>query len=77
MKNLEVKCPSCQLKFNYYESDFRPFCSDRCRLVDLGEWLNESYRTPAQNLTQEDLVELEELSFTYMQTNDDGINNES
>jgi len=28
------------------ESRFRPFCSERCRLIDLGAWVTESYRVP-------------------------------
>jgi uncharacterized protein len=28
---------------------FRPFCSARCRLIDLGRWLGESYRIPAES----------------------------
>lgn len=45
-KVLNVKCPHCGTKFSYYESKFRPFCSERCRMVDLGHWLEESYRIP-------------------------------
>jgi endogenous inhibitor of DNA gyrase (YacG/DUF329 family) len=45
-KVLNIKCPLCEKAFNYYDSDFRPFCSERCRLIDLGAWLNESYAVP-------------------------------
>jgi endogenous inhibitor of DNA gyrase (YacG/DUF329 family) len=45
-KLLIVKCPHCAVKFEYYQSKFRPFCSERCRLIDLGCWLDESYRVP-------------------------------
>ncbi len=38
-----VKCPHCQKKFTYNKSEFRPFCSEKCKLIDLGSWLNESY----------------------------------
>lgn len=31
---------------------FRPFCSDRCRMVDLNRWLSESYRIPASEPDQ-------------------------
>ncbi len=54
MKKLQVKCPHCKTEFSYHASEFRPFCSERCRMVDLGHWLEESYRVPAQNLTQEE-----------------------
>jgi uncharacterized protein len=42
-----LECPICQRRVTYESSDqapFRPFCSRRCKLVDLGRWLNEEYR---------------------------------
>ncbi len=61
MKQLEVTCPRCKKKFNYYSSEFRPFCSEKCRLIDLGQWLNESYSVPAQKLTPEEIDNLEQI----------------
>jgi len=61
MKVIEVKCPTCEKKFNYYSSDFRPFCSEKCRLIDLGQWLNESYAVPANKLTALEAETLENL----------------
>lgn len=61
MKQLEVVCPTCKKKFNYYSSEFRPFCSERCRLIDLGQWLTESYTVPVEKLTEEEVQTLEEL----------------
>lgn len=42
-----VKCPTCgeQVTWND-EATFKPFCSDRCRLIDLGAWANEDYQIP-------------------------------
>lgn len=40
-----VKCPTCGAPVVWCEpSRYRPFCSERCRLIDLGEWLDESRR---------------------------------
>ena len=64
MSELRVKCPHCKVEFLYRTSEFRPFCSERCRMVDLGHWLEESYAVPAQNLTMEEqdrLVSLVEV----------------
>lgn len=37
-----VKCPTCRRSVEWSaESPYRPFCSDRCRLIDLGAWLTE------------------------------------
>lgn len=39
MANLIVNCPTCEKAVTWVASSkFRPFCSDRCRLIDLGEW---------------------------------------
>ncbi|MCP4284286.1 MAG: DNA gyrase inhibitor YacG [Gammaproteobacteria bacterium] len=40
-----AKCPTCKNSFRWdQESPWRPFCSERCRLIDLGEWLDEGHR---------------------------------
>ena len=42
-----VACPRCGvLALFSSENPFRPFCSERCRMIDLGAWANESYRVP-------------------------------
>lgn len=42
-KKLKVKCCQCKTEFNYYESKFRPFCSEKCKMIDLGQWFEEAY----------------------------------
>lgn len=61
MKKIEVTCPTCKKTFNYHSSEFRPFCSEKCRLIDLGQWLSESYTVPVQKLTEEEIQTLEQL----------------
>jgi endogenous inhibitor of DNA gyrase (YacG/DUF329 family) len=61
MKELEVTCPRCKKKFNYYSSDFRPFCCEKCRLIDLGQWLSESYTVPVEKLSIEEAENLERI----------------
>jgi endogenous inhibitor of DNA gyrase (YacG/DUF329 family) len=40
-----VPCPTCGKRVPWTEkSRWRPFCSERCRLIDLGEWLDEGHR---------------------------------
>ena len=44
-----VACPTCGKQAPFAESNrWRPFCSERCRLADLGAWASESYRIPAK-----------------------------
>ena len=40
-----VKCPTCGKDVRWApENRFRPFCSERCKQIDLGAWANEKYR---------------------------------
>ncbi len=44
-----VKCPTCGRPVAWTEAQtFRPFCSERCKLVDLGAWATETYAIPAE-----------------------------
>lgn len=43
-----VPCPTCGGDSVFATSNpWRPFCSERCRQIDLGAWANESFRVPA------------------------------
>ena len=42
-------CPVCQSDFDDQETLALPFCSERCRHVDLGRWLNEEYGIPVDD----------------------------
>ncbi len=41
-----AKCPVCKKETAWGDNPFRPFCSERCRLIDLGKWAAEEYRIP-------------------------------
>jgi len=41
------RCPVCDVTVDLAATPTVPFCSDRCRLIDLGRWLDESYSVPA------------------------------
>jgi len=62
-KKLKVKCPKCKKEFRYYDSEFRPFCCERCKMVDLGKWVTGEYAIPArpEALTDEDMEELSRI----------------
>ena len=49
-----MRCPTCDKQFQPAESTALPFCSHRCRQIDLGRWLNEEQRVPAKSLEVED-----------------------
>ena len=43
----KVRCPQCGGDSLWApENAWRPFCSERCKLIDLGAWANETYRIP-------------------------------
>lgn len=45
-----VTCPTCRGPSAYGATNpWRPFCSERCRSVDLGAWASERFRVPAEN----------------------------
>jgi hypothetical protein len=43
-----IRCSICQREFKPEESPAMPFCSERCRLIDLGRWLDERNRMPVE-----------------------------
>ncbi len=49
-----VKCPSCGKETMWEENPYRPFCSERCRLMDLGKWASGDYRIPGEKATEEE-----------------------
>jgi len=39
-------CPTCRKPTSWEGNAFKPFCSERCKIQDLGAWASESYRVP-------------------------------
>tara|TARA_R110002167_G_scaffold34573_6_gene110505 strand:- start:61330 stop:61566 length:237 start_codon:yes stop_codon:yes gene_type:complete len=63
---LKVSCPNCTKEVVWQtSSEFRPFCSKRCQLIDLGEWADEGHKISqtiqgATPLTEEMLDAMED-----------------
>lgn len=50
-----VSCPQCGKEVVWSEENpYRPFCSERCKLIDLGQWANEGYRIPQEETPPKD-----------------------
>lgn len=49
-----VKCPHCRKETALAGNPFRPFCSERCKMIDLGTWASEGYRVPGEKAPQDD-----------------------
>jgi uncharacterized protein len=43
-----MKCPACHRPIQWETNPHRPFCSERCKLLDFGAWANEEYTVPAE-----------------------------
>ena len=58
---LLVKCPACGTETQYEGNEFRPFCSERCKLLDFGAWASEEYSLPVEDnaLSEEDIERIE------------------
>jgi endogenous inhibitor of DNA gyrase (YacG/DUF329 family) len=58
----EFRCPTCKRIVRLSEQDsarhmtFFPFCSERCKLIDLGAWLDAEYRIPKQSEEESELL---------------------
>lgn len=45
----QINCPQCRGLTIWHDNPHRPFCSERCQLIDLGQWADESYRIPVSS----------------------------
>ncbi len=59
-----IKCPHCDKETEYKGNEFRPFCSERCKLIDFGAWADEKYALEVEtsSMTEEDLETIEKAS---------------
>lgn len=53
----KVACPTCSKAVDWTpENRWRPFCSERCKLIDLGQWATEKYRVPVSKPDPDDTL---------------------
>lgn len=51
---MKIKCPICGNITTWEENPWRPFCSERCKLIDLGAWATEEYLIEGRKEETED-----------------------
>jgi len=51
------KCPTCGKAVEWKANPWRPFCSERCKLIDFGKWTDEEYRVPDQRIDPANISE--------------------
>jgi hypothetical protein len=49
-----IKCPHCQKVAALAGNPYRPFCSERCKTIDLGTWVSDEYRIPGEKAADPD-----------------------
>ncbi|MBK8151038.1 MAG: DNA gyrase inhibitor YacG [Acidobacteria bacterium] len=56
-----VTCPTCGKRIEYDGNEFRPFCTERCKLLDFGAWADEEFAIPTQEtaLSEQDVEQIE------------------
>jgi endogenous inhibitor of DNA gyrase (YacG/DUF329 family) len=54
-RTLKLRCPICKKAVKSVDADF-PFCSDRCRTVDLGKWASGAYVIPSESADTEERI---------------------
>ncbi|MBI5047978.1 MAG: DNA gyrase inhibitor YacG [Deltaproteobacteria bacterium] len=52
--NTKIKCPVCGKETGWQENAFRPFCSERCSLIDLGKWADGKYSVEVEQESKEE-----------------------
>ena len=60
----KVKCPICKKKVSWANNPYRPFCSERCKNRDLGNWANGTYAIGSEegaHQSEEEVQEKEEI----------------
>ncbi|WED44285.1 DNA gyrase inhibitor YacG [Legionella cardiaca] len=59
----KIVCPTCGKQNTWHsENSFRPFCSDRCKLIDLGEWARETRKIPGSSIAPDLKVAISDRS---------------
>jgi hypothetical protein len=51
------KCPQCDKTVEWQDNPWRPFCSERCKLIDFGRWTDEEYRVPGRRVNPGEMPE--------------------
>jgi uncharacterized protein len=54
---LVPKCPTCGKPVEWQDNPWRPFCSERCKLIDFGRWTDEEYRVPGRRINPAELAD--------------------
>ena len=72
-----IPCPHCKKPVPWIkESTYRPFCSERCRIIDLGAWASGAYSVPSEDEVTEEEIEDLILNKSTKETNESNKEND-
>ena len=61
---MKVNCPTCKKEVEWCATSiYRPFCSKRCQLIDLGEWVDEEKRIKGEPVSPENITNNTSIDF--------------
>ena len=52
-----LKCPTCEKTVQWQDNPWRPFCSERCKLIDFSRWANGEYRVPGKEINPDEITD--------------------
>jgi endogenous inhibitor of DNA gyrase (YacG/DUF329 family) len=53
-EEVRVQCPRCGVMIQWEGNPYRPFCSERCKLIDLGKWVDGQYHIEGESASDVD-----------------------
>lgn len=54
----KILCPTCKKLVEYStKNQYRPFCSERCKLIDLGAWADDGYSIQGEHFVNPDMLD--------------------
>jgi len=59
---VKIKCPVCKKYAVWADNPWRPFCSERCRTLDLGKWFDEDYRVAGEPVPASEHENLDKIN---------------
>ena len=62
-RNAKIQCLICRKRVTWSDNPHRPFCSERCKLIDLGEWAAGTYRISGSITEPESELESDSADF--------------
>jgi endogenous inhibitor of DNA gyrase (YacG/DUF329 family) len=51
------KCPTCGKPVEWKDNPWRPFCAERCKLIDFDKWTSDVYRVPGRQINPAEITE--------------------